>query len=439
MSLTIERVIKAAIHFPEVAYSLKQALSSDLVVANPYYRRIGEFTGIFLDTHGSLPKTGDFDMWFDELPDRDATAVREAYATIVHQDIQGFTPAAIIEHAGKVLSQAATIRARANLMQIEDEHLTPDLLMHLAEQVAAVKPVTVEGLMDLQEFGKYGWPETAEDGWPSGSAALDRMTGGFRAGELVFLMADSGIGKSTALINFGTAAAVHGAHVLHITLELSAKASAIRYYRRMTESDRRTTHDTDEFHRRLGHWWQFAQGSIHLLYRPAFQTSPEEISQIVQLYSNLHESPDIIILDYMDLLAPSPAVARANRYEKQGHASHYLRALGNDVGAVVMTAAQARRPAGATFINNLTMASISDSYEKVRAADVLIGLVQSPAEVETHQCRLQMLKLRESPAGQDIPMFFYRDLMLLADLDCPNTRRLQVELDLAPWLLPDDE
>lgn len=182
--------------------------------------------------------------------------------------------------------------------------------------------------------------------------------------------------------------------------------------------------------KKIGHWWKYATGEIYLLFQNAYQCTPEDLGAVLKLFTQLHGKPDLLILDYLDLLAPSKLMMRANKYERLGHASHYIRGLGNEYGCAILTAAQATRPRSAGGIENLTPAQMGDSYEKVRAADILLGLVQSDDEREVHQARLQFLKVREGDRGIDVPLFMYLDFMLLADLDHPNTRRIIREHEL---------
>ena len=433
MSLTLDKALLASLVHEEVAFALGPALASELVVRNPYHRRIAEYALQFLERHGSLPRIGDFEMWFDELAERDAEAMREAHGALRRLKIDRYTPAAIVEHGAGVLQNAASVAAVGRLAQVDEEQLAPDVLMKLAEEVDAIRPVSIDGIMDLSRYDTYGRDVGGEArGWPSGVRQLDRITRGFRAGDLVFVLADSGVGKSTALFNFGTAAAGHGARVLHITLELSGPASAMRYYRRMAEASRQEIRaDEGEFLKGLETWWRFAGGEVFVLYQPAYGYTPEDLGRTLKLFAQLYGSPDVLVLDYLDLLAPSPQKRRASRYEALGYASHSIRDLGVAHECAVLTAAQARRPRG-EFIENMTMAQMGDSYEKVRAADILLGLVQTDAEREMHQARLQFLKVREGARGGDVPVLLYRDYMLMIDESHPTAFRVMRDHGLVP-------
>jgi len=68
-----------------------------------------------------------------------------------------------------------------------------------------------------------------ETGIKSGIAKLDELTGGWRKGELIFIAAPSGEGKSAVLLNFSRNAFLQGANVLYVTLELGRDEVLERY------------------------------------------------------------------------------------------------------------------------------------------------------------------------------------------------------------------
>ena len=65
--ITLETVVALAIRNREAMDELGAALRSDLVLANPYYRRLVEFADDFLNKEKHLPQPGDWDIWRDSL------------------------------------------------------------------------------------------------------------------------------------------------------------------------------------------------------------------------------------------------------------------------------------------------------------------------------------------------------------------------------------
>jgi replicative DNA helicase len=257
---------------------------------------------------------------------------------------------------------------------------------------------------------------------PTGFSVLDQFLGGGFRSELVFLLADAGVGKSTGLINIGAHAALHGARVLHITFELSANNTLRRYARRVSE----TTNPDVRNHPELvvdgvNHWLRFAKGSVQVLYYQPYTVGSDELAALVDQYVQLHGGVDLVILDYLDLMKPDQGVK--SEYEGLGRLSHRVRGTGLHYNCTMLSATQATR--GAHYVRHLRLDMMGDSYNKVRAADIIIGFVQTLEEFEANQARLALLKNRENPGrGVEIPIYVNMDVMLMADLDSANTRRI---------------
>ena len=74
-------------------------------------------------------------------------------------------------------------------------------------------------------------------GIPSGLTELDNLTGGWRPGELVIFMANSGEGKSIMLLNCAHNAYRHKANVMFVSLEMSYKEKLDRFHSMVTNID----------------------------------------------------------------------------------------------------------------------------------------------------------------------------------------------------------
>ena len=74
--ITLETVVAFALRDPAVMDQLGPALRNDLVLANPFYRRVVEFADEFLLQRRKLPGDGDWIVWLEGLPEgmlRDGT------------------------------------------------------------------------------------------------------------------------------------------------------------------------------------------------------------------------------------------------------------------------------------------------------------------------------------------------------------------------------
>jgi replicative DNA helicase len=424
--ISTEKILAAALRHREVVDVLGDALKSDLVVAQPYYRGIMEFVVGFVRQHRTLPRDGDLQLWASQLPEVQRAGIIESLGKLYSQDISGYTPSHLAESVTPQLQAAAAHTALARLNSMTE--VTPELFRGLAQEISRIEPVSISGLASIKDVDRWLTPEPAENYIPTGIPKLDEFIGGWRGSELVFLLADSGVGKTQSLVNFGAAAALFGGNVLHITLELATSKTLRRLYQKVTESDRSLyRQDLGEVRRRAEHWTGRMRGNLHVLEAPAYSLEPEQLAVLVDRFAAVHGPPDLIIIDYLDLLKPPGR--GDNRYQDLGKVSHLVRAIALKYDCTVLTATQAVRKANTA--ERLTMADMGDSYEKVRAADILLSIVQTPEEAQVFQGRMGLLKVRDNPGrGQEIPLLIYHDLCYVGDLDHPNTQRLMRERGL---------
>lgn len=419
MSLTIDTFVAAAIRYPAVATTLGPALSSDLVNAHPLYRQIMAFVLEFQRNHRKLPNTGDWELWLSSQNGQTGGA-REALQRLYAVDLRAYTPEFLANESIGELKNIAAFNAVARLNQA-GRSVTPETLRILHEQLRAIEPVALTGLADLRDVERWVLPEATQRMIPTGIDKLDRLIGGWQK-ELVLVMADSGIGKTTFLINTGQHAMLTGHRVLHITFELSDRRTIHRYYRRITESDQnRLRNEVEMVTDGVKHWLRFSRGQIHVLYHKPYEMTTAQLRNLVDQYAQKYGGVDMIILDYLDLMRPASDQSRLSIYDQLGRMTHEARALTIEFDCDLLSATQAIRRANGA--RRLTQSDMGDSYNKVRGAGVLLGLVQTEEEFLVHQGRLCILKVRDNPGrGAEIPLYINLDLMLIADLDHPNSR-----------------
>ncbi len=431
MTVTLDLVVAMSMRHPSVMDELGEALRSDLVVANPFLRRVATFADDFLLKKRKLPGDGDWSVWLESL---DAGMVRdgsrEALGRLFGIDTSGYDPAFFAEHAVADLQRVAAQVARSRLNEMAE--LEPEALLALADRVAGVRSGALQGLARLSDVDIWAAPQREEARVATGYHGLDQLIGGWGQ-ELAMIFADSGVGKSLWLQNAAANAAVRGKNVLHVTLELGIRPQIQRYYRQIAQANRAEfAHDSAEVKRRLRHWFRLAKGAVYLLEFPAHSLTPDDLKRTVERASRLMDNGriDVLVLDYLDLLAATKS-GKDGAYADLGRATHEVRALCPAFDMAVLTASQAvRRPEKA---GRLTVRDMGDSYQKVRGVDILLSLVQTPEEEEVFQGRLGVLKVRDSGGrGQEIPLYINRDLAMIQELANPNTIELMTRLGHLP-------
>ena len=429
--ITLETVLGVALQQPQVMDHLSEALRSDVVVANPYYRRLVEFADDFLTAKRKLPASGDWEVWLMTLPEGTVRGgTTEALGRLLAQDPAAYDPVYFAEQVVVELQKGAAQVVRARLNELPQ--LAPETLLQLAAKVEAVRGGGLQGLARLEDIETWSQPVREDEYVGTGFPTLNKLIGGWGK-ELWLLFADSGVGKSILLQNFAVNAAVRGKHVLHITLELGLRSQIHRYYRQIAEADRAEfAQDLPEVKRRLQHWFRLAKGSVHLLEFDAHAVTIDDLKRTVERVNRATGTPvDVVVLDYLDLVAPGRRSGRGGAYEDLGTITHETRSMCPEFGVTVLSASQAvRRPEKA---GRLTVRDMGDSYQKVRGADGIMSLVQTDTEEEVHQGRLGLLKVRDHGGrGREIALYINRDLALIQELDHPNVRQLMARLGHLP-------
>lgn len=428
--ITPEVIIACALRHPTVMDQLGDALRSDIVIANTFQRRIAEFADTFLVQRRKLPSDGDWEAWLVGLAEgNEREGIKENLGRLLSIDVSSFDPGFFAEQViGDLQATAADVaRSRLNSAPV----VTPQLIAELAEKVASVRSGSLQGLARLRDIDVWAQPVREDELIKTGFSTLDRLIGGWGK-ELWIAFADSNVGKSMLLQNFASNMAVRGKNVLHVSLELGIRPQIHRYYRQLTEMSREEfNEDQERLKKRLRHWFRLAKGSIYLLEFPALTLDPETLHRTIErVMRATGVQIDALVLDYLDLMAPSKRSSRG-AYEDLGRLTHEVRGLCPSFDMSVLTVSQAvRRPEKA---GRLSLRDMGDSYGKVRGADGLLSLVQTEEEEEAYQGRLGILKTRDSGGrGQEIPLYINRELSIIQELDHPNTVRLMKQLGQLP-------
>ncbi len=124
-------------------------------------------------------------------------------------------------------------------------------------------------------------------------------------------------------------------------------------------------------------------------------------AELRRLLRNFGWRPDLIIIDYADLMTGREKKYYRNETESQRAAYRDVKRLTNR-GYAIWTASQAQRPSKKQMedMHVLYSNSVADTYEKVRAADYLGSLNQTPDEKKANTMRLYFEMYRDNLADQ---------------------------------------
>jgi len=229
--------------------------------------------------------------------------------------------------------------------------------------------------------------------WP---VINDLADGGFGKGELVVFVAPAGIGKSWGLINVGANAVKAGLNVVHYTLELNEGYVGQRYDAVLTGiANQNLKYNIDEVESTVGK----LKGNLIIKYYPTKTASCSTIRAHIEKMILVGKKPDLVIVDYADLLRGS--VARKEMRHELESIYEDLRGIAGEYEVPLFTASQANRSALEDDI--IEAGKISESYSKVMIADFVLSLSRKVTDKIAGTGRWHIIKNRFGPDGLTLP------------------------------------
>ena len=333
----------------------------------------------------------------------------------------------------EVLKVAVKEQLRTAFQRKSDDDLeyVKDSFLDFAKN-QALKSAIVKSV-DLLQVGQYGEIKTLIDGamragqprnvghnWkediamrlagvsricvPTGWDIVDSLTGGgLGAGELGVIAAPSGIGKSWALATIGANAAKAGKRVVYYTLELNENYVGLRYDTIFTgiEPGSVTSHP-EKVHEVVDQ----IPGDIIIKYYPARSANVHTIRAHLEHLIGNKMKPDIILIDYADLMRSVDRVDA--RYQELGAIYEEIRGMAGEIGVPVWTASQTQR---SSIQDEIIQADkISESYNKIMTADLVISLSRKLEDKANHTGRAHIMKNRFGSDGITLPVFMNTSL-----------------------------
>ena len=223
------------------------------------------------------------------------------------------------------------------------------------------------------------------------------MHGGLGSGELGVVIAPTGVGKSMALVHLGAKAIQEGKTVVHYTLELADTVVAIRYDSCITGIPL-----NDVYHRKseIFKAIQEVEGKLVVKEYPTKSATTNVIKNHLDRLIAHDTAPDLIIVDYGDLLRPIDK-RREKRNELESIYEE-LRAIAQVYDCPVWTASQTNRAGLNAEV--ITMESISEAFNKCFVADFIFTISRTIEDKTTNEGRVFIAKNRNGPDGIVFPI-----------------------------------
>jgi len=230
---------------------------------------------------------------------------------------------------------------------------------------------------------------------------IDDITkGGLGKRELGVVVAPTGAGKSMALAHLGAMAVVKGKTVVHYTLELADTVVGQRYDSCITGIELKNLMSMkDSIVMAVEH----IPGQLIIKEYPTKSASTRTISTHLEKLKQKGINPDMIIVDYADLLKPTASGFKTQELRHSlGNTYEELRGIGQVWDIPVWTASQTNRSGLNAEV--ITMEAISEAFSKCFVADFICSISRTIEDKTENKGRMFVAKNRNGIDGIVYPM-----------------------------------
>jgi replicative DNA helicase len=225
----------------------------------------------------------------------------------------------------------------------------------------------------------------------------DIMSGGLGGGELGVVVAPAGGGKSWGLINVAANAVKQGKTVIYYTLELNAFYVGRRIDAYLTKIPFQNLQE-EHSRERIQEAMEGLEGNLIIKYYPTRTASITTITSHIEKCISQGKKPDMIVLDYADLIRPSKA---GDKRLELNDIYEDLRGVAGEYDIPIWTASQANR--SATEEDVIEGNKVSESYNKVMVCDFIMSLSRKLNDKIGGTGRWHIIKNRFGPDGMTFP------------------------------------
>ena len=253
------------------------------------------------------------------------------------------------------------------------------------------------GLNYIKDFDSI-MDQVSRDVVATGWEAVDNITdGGLAGGELGIVVAPAGIGKSWLLQALGVNSLRAGKNVMHYTLELNQAYVGLRYGAIFSGIETSQIPDNRDKVKKMIE--SQCSGELLIKYYPSKAATVQTIYTHLKTIELMGHSPDIVLLDYADLLSDTSGYGEMRH--QLGNIYEELRGLSGEFQIPIWTASQSNRSSLEEHI--IGAEKIAESYNKIMIADFVLSLSRKIEDKVANTGRVHIIKNRFGPDGLTFP------------------------------------
>ena len=251
-------------------------------------------------------------------------------------------------------------------------------------------------------------------GVPTGINDLDRVIGGMRGGQLITLAARPAVGKSAMACNIAEHLVMNGTPVAFFSFEMSDDELNLRMLCSLSDTnligDVVNRNVTDKATREK----ILVKAAAHA---PKLRAAPLFINDngnltVAQIASHSrrlvrNHGIKVIIIDYMQLVQPSPHDTKAQRHVQVGNITRGLKQLAMELNIPVVGLAQL----GRQVIDRPRLADLRESGSIEQDSDVVLFLYVDDPDMQSGPNMLVKLAIGKNRAGRqaEVDLVFVRN------------------------------
>ncbi len=331
----------------------------------------------------------------EEENDATKKQIRDYFARIYNTDVDGedYIKDTAIDFCKKQVLKTAMMRSVKLLKSSSYDEIAKEI--NEALKLGISVDYGYDYLADFEKRFEIKSRNPVSTGWDE----IDEICkGGLGKGELGVVIAPTGAGKSMVLTHLGAQAVAAGKTVVHYTLELGDTVIGSRYDSCITGVPLK---DLYSFKEVIYDTVQEIKGRLIIKEYPTKSASTQTIKNHLEKLRQRGIEPDMIIVDYGDLLRP----VTTHKEHRNNLESIYeeLRAVSQIYECPLWTASQTNRSGLNAEV--ITMESISEAFNKCFVADFIFSVSRTVQDKNNNTGRVFVAKNRNGPDGLVYPIF----------------------------------
>ena len=431
MTISLEKIFfKYVLHNKNYIYKVEPSFFKNPTI-NFVYKVLHKYLSEHTDSDMPKPKQ----IWeMVALEDKQKNITKQSFKLLIQEDLSQYDEEKFIKPNIKawVLKEQLKLASDGlidKLREVDDDDLNLDRIEEVAGKMREmINEKTSSNFDDDDSLGsdfddaeKHVQDHSTmkvKTGW----SALDTMLGGgMDVKTLNILMGQTNSGKSLWMQNIAANAANNGYNVVYFTLEMSEakvlkRLGSMRLKVPINLYDDKSN-DVEYINKKIKNLYQEVNagdpiglddrkiGKINVKF---FAAGTANISHFESHLKNLQQkkgfTPDLIIVDYITLMAPLKGLGvEGNLYMKGKHLAEALRAIGAKWNCPTVTAMQVAKDAWNA--SDITLDKIPESKAIAETADTFLAIIRTEEMQRDNKYVLKMLKQRDGDFSRSLAKF----------------------------------